>query len=183
MYTAHCLSGFPEVVSSRQGVPQDRSQTITRLFPNLKFGCFGTIVRFSAAVRNTKHRWRDPMIQIWRKDSTRPGLYHRISSKIRIQSENPPCYQRAFNVSSRIFQCTLREDFRISVQPGDFLGLEIPSSGNDDLVIYFKAGGLTSLVFQDRLGPTVNLFTSTPTISNDEPQITFLVALGKEFLY
>ena len=72
---------------------------------------------------------------------------------------------------------------RISVQPGDFLGLEIPSWANDDLVIYFKAGGPTNLVFQGQLGSTVDQFTKSHTITNHEPQITFLVVLGKNFSY
>jgi hypothetical protein len=154
------------------------------MFPEMKFGCFGTIVRFTAAVWDSSpwpYGWRDPKIQIWREDKTQPGLYHKISSNVQIQRSNPPCYQR--NYSDSIFQCTLREDFCISVQPGDFLGLEIPSINNDDLVIHFKAGGPTNLVFQGQLGSTVDLFTEPHNITNYEPQITFLVVLGKKFFY
>ena len=136
-------------------------------------------MRFTAAVWDTQYGSQDPKIQIWREDKTRPGLYHKISSNNIIQRSNPPCIQMTYGDS--VFQCTLREDFRISVQPGDFLGLEIPSWANDDLVIYFKAGGPTSLVFQDQLGSTVDLFTKSHTIANHEPQITFLVVLGKNF--
>ncbi len=153
---------------------------ITRLFPELKFGCFGTIVRFTVAVLNTRG-WRDPKIQIWREDKARPGLYHKISSNVQIQRANPPCYRMTYNANSSIFQCTLREDFRISVQPGDFLGLEIPSEEYDDLVVTFKAGGPTNLVFQGQLGSNFDLFTEPHTITNYEPQITFLVVLGKNF--
>ena len=149
----------------------------TRLFPELKFGYFGTIVRFTVAVGDTLG-WQDPKIQIWREDKTQPGLYHKISSNI-IQRFNPPCIQMTYD--DRVFQCTLREDFRISVQPGDFLGLEIPSWTNNDLEIYFKTEGPTNLIFQGQLGSTVDLFTKSHTITNHEPQITFLVALGKNF--
>ena len=170
---AHCLSGFPEAINGR--VVLSMSPVTTRLFPELKFGCFGTIVRFTAAVQDTSGQ-QDPKIQIWREDKTRPGLYHKISSTVQIQRRNPQCYQRTF--ISGIFQCTLKEDLRISVQPGDFLGLEIPSIDNDDLVIQFKAGGTTNLVFQGQLGSTVDLFTESHSITNHEPQITFLVVLG-----
>ena len=162
----------------------DRTQLITRLFPNLKFGCFGTIVRVTAAVWDTSYfrQPQAPKIQIWREDKTQPGLYHKTSSDVQIKGSNPPCYPSTMR-NNRIFQCTLREDYRISVQPGDFLGLEIPPYPDDDLVVYFKAGGPTNLVFQRRLGFTVDLSTEPHIIANVEPQINFLVVLGKKFIY
>ena len=154
---------------------------MTRLFPNMKFGCFGTIVRFIAAVWNTGGD-QAPRIQIWREDKIQPGLYHKISPTIQIKKSDStdPCYQR--DLSNSLFQCTLKKSYRIPVQPGDFLGLESPSHSNDDYVLYFKAGGSPSLVFQRQLGSTVDLFTTTHTITNDEPQITFLVVLGKKII-
>ena len=64
---AHCLSGFPEAINGR--VILSVSPVTTRLFPELKFGCFGTIVRFTAAVRDASGQ-QDPKIQIWREDKT-----------------------------------------------------------------------------------------------------------------
>ena len=125
-------------------------------------------MRYTAAVWDSPEL-QNPKIQIWREDKTQPGLYHKISSNVQIQRSNPSCIQMTYSDSSRIFQCTLREDFRISVQPGDFLGLEIPSIDNDELVIYFKAGGPTNLVFQGQLGSTVDLFIQPHTITNHEP--------------
>ena len=126
-------------------------------------------MRVTAAVWDTVG-WQAPRIQIWREDKTQPGLYHKISSDVQVQRSNPPCYQNTFNTTSRVFECTLREDYRIAAQPGDFLGLEIPSYPNDDLVIYFKTGGPTNgLIFQGQLGSTVDLFTEPHTITNDEP--------------
>ena len=163
----------------------DRRRVTTRLFPELKFGCFGTIVRVTVAVWDSDEGDKDPKIQIWREDKTYPGLYHKISSIIRIRQSNPQCNddQGTIMNDTKSLQCTLREDLRISVQPGDFLGLEIPSYRDDDLVIYFKAGGPTNFVFQGQLGSTVDLFTEPHTITNREPQITFLVVLGKNFSY
>jgi hypothetical protein len=155
----------------------------TRLFPNLKFGCFGTIVRVIAAVWESPAGEEDPTIQIWREDRTHPGLYHKISSAIQIGQSNPQCYNNQGTLMDEIFQCTLTEEHHVSVQPGDFLGIEIPSYRKDDLLIYFKDAGLTNLVFQGQLGSTVNLFTKFHTITNGEPQITFLVVLGKNLPY
>jgi hypothetical protein len=174
----HCLSGFPEVIDGRVRLSESgRTQVTTRLFPNLKFGCFGTIVRVTAAVWDTPTGEENPTIQIWREDKTHPGLYHKISSVIQIGQSNSQCYQGT--LMDDILQCILTEEHHVSVQPGDFLGIEIPSYLEDDLLIYFKAGGPTNLVFQGQLGSTVNLFTKSHTITDGEPQITFLVVLGK----
>ena len=133
-------------------------------------------MRVTAAVLDNTGR-QTPKIQIWREDETQPGLYYKTISDIQFKRMNPPCYRNT--ISNQIFQCTLREDLRISVQPGDFLGLEIPSTTNDDLDINFKAGGPTNLVFQRQLTSTVDLSTEHIIVTNDEPQITFLVVLGK----
>ena len=163
--------------------PSDRAQLTTRLFPGLKFGCFGTIVRVTVAVWDSSQGDKDPKIQIWREDKTIPGLYHKKSSVIQIRQSTPQCYDDQGTIMNGILECTLSEDFRISVQPGDFLGLEIPSYFEDDLVIYFKAGGPTNLVFQGQLGSTVDLFSESHAITNLEPQVTFLVVLGKNISY
>ena len=149
----------------------------TRLFPDLKFGCYGTIVRVTAGVLDN-NGGQTPKIQFWRENVTQTGLYYKTSSDVEIRRSNPPCYRNT--LSDGIFQCTLREDLRISVQPGDFLGLEIPPINDDDLEIYFKVGGPTNLVFQRLLNSTVDLSAQPPIVTNDEPQITFLVVLGKK---
>ena len=139
-YSAHCLRRFPgEAIFEEAGQTEvHRQQVITRLFPNLKFGCFGTIVRVTAAVRDIYHGDEDPKIQIWREDKIQPGLYHKISSSVQIKKSDPPCYRSSLN--SRVFQCILRADYRISVQPGDFLGLETPSIDNEDFSLGFTSG-------------------------------------------
>ena len=137
----------------------------------------------TAVIRNSDRSQR-PKVQIWRENATQSALYHKIltPSDIEIRNSDHQCYQRN-NVNNGIFQCTLKEDIRISVQPGDFLGLEIPPINNDDLEIYFKAGGPTNLVFQGQLGSTVDLSTEPHATTNDEPQITFLVVLGMFLAY
>ena len=182
----HCLRGFPDIVgfegNNRQG---EESRVTTRLFPELKFGCSGTIVRVTAAVLlDATDTGQSPKIQIWRKRETlsQPGtgLFYRMSSNILVSWSNSPCYQSSY--SRGIYQCTLREDLRISVQPGDFFGLEIPPINNDNPVIYFRPGGPANLVFQRKLNSTVNLTTEPHITTYDEPQITFLVVLGMKNL-
>ena len=154
----------------------------TRLFPELKFGCFGTIIGVTAAILDVVGGKR-PKIQIWRENETQSGLYHMMSSTnnlIRWPTNNR-CYRG--RLSRGIYHCyALRENYRISVQPGDFLGLEIPPINEEDPEIYFKDGGPTNLVFQYPLGSTVDLSTDSYNITYDEPQITFLVLLGKKIV-
>jgi hypothetical protein len=145
----------------------------------MKFGCFGTIVGVTAAILDAVGG-QIPKVQIWRENETQPGLYHKISSTnnlIRWRGTTR-CYRRI--LSRGIYHCyALRENYRISVQPGDFLGLELPPINGDDPVIYFKAGGPTNLVFQYTLNSTVDRSTEPHNIIYDEPQVTFLVLLGK----
>ena len=155
----------------------------TRLFPELKFGCFGTIVGVTAAILDVAGG-QIPKIQIWRENETQPGLYHKITSTnnlIRWPTNNSRCYRRT--LSRGIYQCYApRENYRISVQPGDFLGLELPPINKEDPEIYFKEGGPTNFVFQYPLGSIVDLSTDPHNVTYDEPQITFLVSLGKKMV-
>ena len=171
------MSGFPDEVVAEGSGRGERDRWTTRLFPDMKFGCVGTIVGVTTAILNSNGSPR-PKLQIWRENETQSGLYHNTisSSNIEIRNSNHQCYQR--NLNNRMLQCTLKEDLHISVQPGDFLGLEIPPINGNDLEIYFKAGGPTNLVFQGQLGSTVDLSTEAHATTNDEPQITFLVVLG-----
>ena len=179
-HSDHCLSGFPDQVifegNSKRG---ELGRVTTRLFPELKFGCFGTIVGVTAAILDAA-RGTIPKVQIWRENETQPGLYHRMSSCNNLirWGTNNTCYQRTLNRG--IYRCyALRENYRISVQPGDFLGLEIPPINEEDPVIYFKTGGPKNFVFQYPLNSTVNSSSEPHCITYDEPQITFMVLLGK----
>ena len=174
-FVAQCTSGFLSAIEVREGSERGERITVTtRLFPDLKFGCIGTIVKVTAAV------WfrggdQDLRVQIWRENDTHTGLFYKTISDITLDRTTPPCYRPS--QADGIFQCTLTEEARVSVQPGDFLGLEIPPTNDDDLEIFFKSGGPTNYVFLRQLNSTVKLSDANFT-TNDLPQLTFLVALG-----
>ena len=175
-YLDQCTSGFPSAIEVREGSGRgERTTMTTRLFPGLKFGCFGTIVKITAAVW-LSNKQQNPNIQIWRENDTHPGLYYKKSSDIPLVSSDPPCYTPSRTV---VFQCTLTEEARVSVQPGDFLGLEIPPTNDDNLEIFFRSGGPTNYVFLHQLNFTANL-SEAHFVTNDLPQITFLVVLGNQ---
>ena len=146
----------------------------TKLFPDLRFGCNGTIVRMVVAVDN-KRGQHSPKLQIWREDKAQTGIYHRQGAEIQIIDDNPACIRD--RRSHDVFQCTLNEMYYISVQPGDILGLELPPRNNVDFDIYFTPGGPTSYIFEGKHNSTVNISEAADE-SSYLPQISLVVALG-----
>ena len=146
----------------------------TKLFPDLKFGCNGTIVRMVVAVDN-KHGQHSPKLQIWREDKAQTGIYYRQGAEIQIIDDNPACIRD--RRSRDVFRCTLNEMFHISVQPGDILGLELPPRNDVDFDIYFIPGGPTSYIFEGKPNCTINILEAADE-SNYLPQISLVVTLG-----
>ena len=176
-----CLIGFPNTVSP-EGNGRGNSTVTSRLIPGLKFGCSGTIVRLTVAVAVSGGQ-QDPGVQIWRENITHSGTYYKSSCDIPIMRANPPCDRRRFTRTSKtvqIFECTLNEEARVSVQRGDILGLTLPPTTNTSLEILFTSGGPTNHVFQHELLSAVDL-SDADFNSTDLPQITFLVVLGNRF--
>ena len=162
---------------STAGEGQGISNTVTtQLFPNLTFGCNGTIVRLTVAV-GVKNGKQGPKIQVWRENETSSGqVFYRPGPDVLIS--NSACEE--FTLNNGIFQCTLSESARVSVHPGDILGLEIPPTNDDDYEILFATsdGSGNNYVFQHRLTSTVDLSEADDITNNLVPQITFLVTLG-----
>ena len=152
----------------------------TRLFPELKFGCSGKIVRFTVAVVNRSGQQK-PKIQIWRLNDTQlSDTYFKSGLDIPIVNNSAVClrHQR----SDRIFRCTLNEAYQVSVQPGDILGLELPPEIDDDFDIYFTEPGPENYVVEGRLTSTANL-SEASRITSHMPQINFTVILGTTHAY
>ena len=170
-----CTSGFPDVSPNENLNGQgDNTKVTTQLFPDLRFGCIGTIVRMVVAVDN-KRGQHSPKLQIWREDKAQTGIYHRQGAEIQIIDDNPACIRD--RRSHDVFRCTLNEMYYISVQPGDILGLELPPRKDVDFDIYFTPGGPTSYIFEGKLNSTVNISEAADE-SNYLPQISLVVILG-----
>ena len=148
-----CTHGFPNDVSLNGSGRRDSTKVTTWLFPNLTFGCTGTIVRMIVAVMNLSTDGQEfPRIQIWRGNKFQTGIYRRQDSNIPIVNNKSVCFRARLNANKTIFRCTLSEDVQVSVQPGDFLGLELPKNSD----IYFESGGPLNYVFEGQLNFTVN---------------------------
>ncbi len=172
-----CTSGFPDAVSpdgsfTGQG---DSTKVTTWLFPDLRFGCSGTIVRMIVAVVNRGGRGV-PKIQIWRENENQYGVYCKAYPDIPIIDNSSVCVRH--RLSGGRFRCTLSDHYQLSVQSGDILGLELPPRNDDDFDIYFTPGGPTSYIFEGKLDSTVNISEATYNKSNYLPQISLVVTLG-----
>ena len=74
--------------------------------------------------------------------------------------------------------CILYNTYRISVQPGDILGIELPSTRNTEIL--FTNGGPVNYVFDGQPGSTVNLSNNESFSKAQQlPQIVFSLTSGK----
>ena len=127
---------------------------------------------------------QNPKIQIWRRNGTRSDLYYKSGPDILIT--NSSCNEDFMDaLQEGIFRCMLLETAKVSVQPGDIFGLEVPPTDDDNYQVLFKANdgipsGMT-YTFGRSLPASVNI-SEADIITNHQPQITLLVTLGKHMI-
>ena len=124
---------------------------------------------------------QNPKVQIWRKNKTGSDLYFKPGPDILIT--DPSCNEDFMNVLQEgIFQCMLLETAKVSVQPGDILGLEVPPTDDDNYQVLFKENDEIQsgmmYTFERKLHSSVNL-SEADMIMNHQPQISILVTFGK----
>ena len=149
----------------------------TVLLPNLTFGCSGTIVRLIIAVAHNYDSGQPEQpatkVQIWKATQ---NLY---KSGPEILVSNSSCVNLTLNEG--ILQCTLSDAARVSVQPGDILGVEIPpiaADHNGYKILFNTSSESAAHIFRQRQpSSTVNLLEAD-NITSHLPQIIPLVILG-----
>ena len=157
----------------------------TRLIPEMKFGCNGTIVGYKVVASPNRNGTQHPKIQIWRQNTTHTGLYYKPHPDIPIVHPSPqlfPCDRSSF--ANGLLQCTLYESARVKVQCGDVLGLELPPLNDDRHEILFRSGGPKNFGYHGNLS-TISALTESEAdfTTNDTPLITFLVAIGNDIAW
>ena len=170
-----CISGFPDNMPVFEvDIRTDPDSVTTHLIPDMNFIYPATIVGFIVAGRNLI---REPhsKIQIWRQNSSQPGVYYRVEPDI-ILNRDMVCAS-SFQVVDNVLLCILKHKYRVSVQPGDFLGLELPQT-SDDREINFISGGPINYVFQGELNSTIDLNDPGCTTVQQRPQIIFNLTSG-----
>ena len=118
------------------------------------------------------------MIQIWRENNSEPGEYYRTGATITI--EEALCMGGFTEVLDRVFRCDLNETVQVSVQPGDILGLELPSANNDAIALSFASitKGPINYVFNVEKLPSslTAVLSESDSVNKDLPQITTKVS-------
>ena len=159
----------------------------TRLIPEMNFVCNGNITGYTAALRRDRSDGDlDPIIQVWRINMSRPGSYYSISAGIAINETL--CVGGLRNISSGVFHCNLSQNiYRVAVQPGDILGLELPKWDSNDIRLAFARvnSGPTNYIFYTRetLSAVYTysglFFWPWMYVNRELPQITLEVESGK----
>ena len=150
----------------------------TVLLPNLTFGCNGTIVRLTIAVAHNYYDSKQqkqlaPKIQIWKETQN----FYKSGPEIPIS--NSSCANLTLNEG--IVQCTLNEAARVSVQPGDILGVEIPpvaADHNGYKILFNTSSESTAHIFRQRQPSSTLNLSEADDITSHLPQIIPLVILG-----
>ena len=177
---AACANGFPTRLVYRVLFPAGPS---TRLIPEMTFTCTGVITGFTAALKEQRGL-EDPKIQVWRKNMSQPDSYYKINPDIAV--DNAHCVGGLNEVSSEVFHCILNQTTaRVTVQPGDILGLEIPRGGSRDVDIQLGfaqvSRGPTNYVFTMQGLPLSSpaALSNSDLVSYELPQITLEIESGR----
>ena len=149
----------------------------TRLIPEMRFTCTGTIVGYSVSLRIPNQTDYSPEIQLWRENSSQPGVYYKKQDAIVI---NTTACNAVYSNSSEVFNCTLNQGAQIPVQAGDILGLELPASDTNRGMLSTRSGSApTNFVFEQlSLSSPVLLSSSSPLVY-ELPQIAFEIDSGE----
>ena len=159
--------------------------TVTVLIPEMNFTCYNEthLAGFSFAAINRNGEGSDPKIQIWRRDTSQPCFYQKLDQDITVHvpgdDSRQVCKDGAFMIASRTYHCILQSDFQFLVQPGDILGLEIPSTDDDDIELLFTNDGPTNYIFNQQLGSDVDLSDRAYVrVRQQLPQLSFSFTSG-----
>ena len=147
----------------------------------MNFACNGTITGYTAALMHrTRPGDQNPIIQVWRKNTSQFGSYYKTGPGIAI--DNALCVDGLTEVASGVFHCNLNQTrVRVSAQAGDILGLDLPTGNNDDIRLAFArvSSGPTNYVFDNQLSMYSRTFSRPDQTVTELPQITLEIRSGK----
>ena len=182
--------GFPSTVlqCSSCASREQGNRATTRIIPDMNFTCSGTVTHWRAAgeFRPYGNADTNSMLSIWRKRSSEPGTYDRIDGiELGICGGEDPA--PLVVGMSNVYNCTLPPNERVSVQPGDIVGIELPRRNRARFQPYFDDtnNGPTSYVFyhSENSLPSVNLIQyDIIDIAQPQVQITLTVERTAEIV-
>lgn len=171
---------------------QLQAKPSVRLIPEMRFVCSGIIVGFKVAAELNNKQLTRPAIQVWRPGSANSeslisnpsncssAVYSQTG--ITIDIDEAVCVDGLTENPDNILTCNLNNTFQVKVQPGDILGLRLPSNDSRSsitkLIAAKVAKGPTNYIFVEQLPhtePTALHLSDRSTESQDLPQITLEV--------
>ena len=166
-----CVSGFPDMPVFEVGGRTDSSSVITTLIPGMHFTHQATIAGFMVAGT----MFENSKIQIWQQNTSyfQIALYDRVAD-IMVNPSNCVSWSQ---VVDDVVSCILYDRFQVSVQPGDFIGLKLPKTADDNGIHFTESRGPTNYVFHDELTSPIEL-NDSDDIKAQQPQIAFSLTLG-----
>ena len=133
---------------------------------------------YTAALRDQSGD-QDPAIQVWKKSMSQPDSYYKINPDLAI--DEALCVGGLTEVSNRVFHCNLNQTrTRVSVQPGDILGLELPPGASDRIQLGFArvSRGPTNHVFTMQGLSSPAALSNSDSVNQELPQITLEIESG-----
>ena len=146
----------------------------TRIIPDAEFTCCGTITGWRVAGRAGPGT-QFPTLQIWRRNNDTSGVEYSRTGQSVIMENSVPSSQ----VDCEVIVHTLDERDRISVQPGDVVGIELPPLFDQAFQVLFEPGGEMNYVYRQQLPDTVELLGPSLSLAfREQPLIDLTIMPG-----
>ena len=147
----------------------------------MNFTCNGTITHWRAAgrFRNRMDDTINPVLSIWRERSSELGTYDRVDTGIELGRCGDEEQAPSVIGMSNVYECNLTQSERVTVQPGDVIGIELPTRRDTRFRLNFddNNGGPINYEFRGHDVDNVSSFTLSHSsfTSQDQPQISLTV--------
>ena len=170
-----CSQGFLAAVADCSNcVTKEGGSFTTRIIPDLSFTCSGIVTHWRAAgeIETRANARTNSVLSIWReREDSEPGTYDRVGGiELGICGSEDPA-----PLVMGMSKCTLSQSERLSVQPGDIVGIELPRFNRPKFRLHFdSSGGPTNYIFNEEPLQTVNVNQNDGTESA-QPQISLTV--------
>ena len=159
----------------------------TRLIPDLKFTCSGTIMRVRVAGRPQQDSNQSMRLQIWRRNVTeRTGKFKRINSIVLPSACEKMAYKMLMmtpggpnsNMMFQQYECTLKQNISVLVKTGDILGIELPSEHSSFKLSANRHHMLTNFIIEHNLSAsTIDLHPVSELINETAAQPLIMIEL------
>lgn len=141
-----------------------RPPSVRVLYPQMKIICNGTLVRWRVAgafLPQGAGPNVNIVLSIWRERSAESGIYNRVGA-IALGF----CGNRIAIRDNNVFECTLPQNSRVTVQTGDIVGVEVMANRGFQILYHHTASGTRSYRFNRRTSSTVHLSDSDITLTD-----------------